>query len=236
MRRPDRPSGAGVRFDDEQPVTVVLVRHGQTAMTVSHGYSGSGVPGPGLDETGRRQARDAAALVERIGRDLWGDVEFPGLVVASPMVRTQETGRIVADRLGLPLETDAAFQEANFGDWQGLTDHEIERRWPGLLVPWHTTGRVRPPGPGGESVADVGDRVRAGLDRLQALGGPRTVVVVSHAVAIRAMVGVGMGAQPGSWSQLRVAPGSVSILRLFSDRRDEIAVVGVPSTGWFAAP
>ena len=63
-------SGKGVRFDDETPVTVVLVRHGQTEMTVARGYSGSGEPGPSLDETGRAQARDAAALVHRIGSDL----------------------------------------------------------------------------------------------------------------------------------------------------------------------
>jgi len=234
--RPPRPSGAGVRFDAEAPVTVVLVRHGQTEMTLTHGYSGSGEPGPPLDEAGRAQARDAAALVERIGSDLWGDVEYPSLVVASPLVRTQQTGQIVAGRLGLELETDAAFQEANFGDWQGLTASQIEARWPGMLEPWHTTGRVRPPGRGAESVADVGARVRAGLDGLQALGGPRTVVVVSHAVAIRAAIGVCMGAQPGSWSQLRVAPASASIVRLYTDRRDEIAVVGVPAAGWSARP
>lgn len=228
--RAPRPSGAGVRFDEEQPVTVVLVRHGQTAMTVSRGYSGSSEPGPSLDETGLRQAADAAALVDRVGRDLWGDLAYPSLVIASPMVRTQQTAAVVAERLGLAVETDATFQEADFGAWQGLTAEQVEERWPGQLEPWHTVGTVRPPG--GESIADVGIRVRAGLDRLQELGGGRTVVVVSHAVAIRAMLGVTMGAQPGSWSQLRVAPASVSIVRLFSDRRDEIAVAGVPSEGW----
>ena len=228
-------SGKAVRFDDEAPVTVVLVRHGQTEMTVSRGYSGSSEPGPPLDETGRQQARDAAALVHRVGTDLWEDVTYPSLVIASPMVRTQQTGQIVAERLGLPFEVDPTFQEANFGDWQGLTAEEIESRWPGMLEPWHTEGLVRPPG-GGESVADVGARVREGLRRLQSLGGPRTVVVVSHAVAIRAMLGVAMVANPGSWSQLRVAPASVSIVRLFSDRRDEIAVVGVPGTGWSQVP
>ncbi len=233
-QRPTTPfvSGRGVRFDDEAPVTVVLVRHGQTEMTVARGYSGSSEPGPPLDETGREQARDTAALVHRIGSDLWDDIAYPSQVIASPMVRTQQTGQIVAERLGLPFTTDPTFQEANFGSWQGLTAEEIEARWPGLLEPWHTEGTVRPPGPGGESVADVGARVRAGLDALLALGGPRTVVVVSHAVAIRAMLGVTMGANPGSWSQLRVAPASVSIVRLFSDKRDEIAVVGVPGTGW----
>lgn len=210
-------------------MTVVLVRHGQTAMTVSRGYSGSSEPGPPLDEHGRRQAAAAAALVDRVGRDLWGDVEYPTEVVASPMVRTQETAGVVAAHLGLAVRVDAAFQEADFGQWQGLTAHEIEDRWPGVLEPWHTTGRVRPPG--GESIADVGDRLRRGLDGLRH-GGPRTVVVVSHAVAIRAALGVTMGADPGTWSQLRVAPASVSIVRLFSDRHDEIAVAGAPSEGW----
>lgn len=229
-RRAPRPSGAGVRFDEEEPVTVVLVRHGQTAMTVSRGYSGSSEPGPPLDETGRRQAADVAALVDRVGRDLWGDIAYPSRVIASPMVRTQQTAAAVAERLGLHVETDPTFREADFGAWQGLTAEQVEERWPGRLEPWHTLGTVRPPD--GESVADVGERVRAGLDRLQAAGEGRTVVVVSHAVAIRAMLGVTMGAAPGSWSQLRVAPASVSIVRLFSDKRDEIAVAGVPSEGW----
>jgi probable phosphoglycerate mutase len=228
--RAPRPSGAGVRFDEDLPVTVVLVRHGQTSMTVARGYSGSGEPGPSLDEVGRRQAAAAAALVERVGRDLWGDIEFPSEVVASPMVRTQETAGIIAARLGLPVRVDATFQEADFGEWQGLTAEQIEERWPGQLEPWHTAADVRPPG--GESIEDVGERLRRGFDDLLAGGGGRTVVVVSHAVAIRAALGVAMGAQASSWSQLRVAPASVSIVRLFADRRHEIAVAGAPSEGW----
>lgn len=231
--RAARPSGASPRFDDDRPTTVVLVRHGQTAMTVSRGYSGSSEPGPPLDAHGRDQARAAAALVERVGRDLWGDIPYPGEVVASPMVRTQETAAVLAERLGLEVRTDPAFREADFGAWQGRTAEEIEERWPGTLEPWHTTGRVRPPG--GESIEDVGVRLRAGLDALRAGGADRTVVVVSHAVAIRAALGVTMGADPGTWSQLRVAPASVSIVRLFADRRDEIAVAGAPSEGWARA-
>ena len=230
--RAPKPSGSGVRFDDEQPVTVVLVRHGQTTMTVARGYSGSGEPGPPLDEHGRDQARAAAVLVDRVGRDLWGDIHYPSQIIASPMVRTQETAGIVAERLGLPVQVDATFQEADFGQWQGLTAEQIEERWPGQLAPWHTRGDLVPPG--GESIAQVGDRVRRGLDGLIEAGTDRTVVVVSHAVAIRAVLGVAMGAQPSSWSQLRVAPASLSIVRLFPDKRHEIAVVGVPSEGWGA--
>ncbi|MGN8245214.1 bifunctional RNase H/acid phosphatase [Cellulomonas soli] len=225
-----RVSGSAVRFDDARPVTVVLVRHGQTTMTVSRGYSGSSEPGPPLDQTGQEQARAAAALVERVGRDLWGDIPYPGELVASPMVRTQQTAAIVAERLGLPVRTDAAFQEADFGAWQGLTPEQIETGWPGMLERWHTEADVRPPG--GESIVDVGRRLGAGLDGLLAAGADRTVVVVSHAVAIRACLGLAIGAQPSSWSRLRVAPASVSIVRLYPDGRHEVAVAGAPSEGW----
>ncbi|WP_147796342.1 histidine phosphatase family protein [Cellulomonas sp. Y8] len=228
--RRGRPSGAAVRFDDAQPVTVILVRHGETEMTVSRGYSGSSEPGPSLTERGRAQAAAAGELVRRVGDDLWGDVPYPTELIASPMVRTQETAAIIGARLGLTPRVDAAFQEADFGAWQGLTAEEIEQRWPGQLEPWHTRADLRPEG--GESIADVGERIGAALDGLLAAGTDRTVVVVSHAVSIRAALGRTMGAQPGSWSQLRVAPASVSIVRLFADKRDEVAVAGAPSEGW----
>jgi broad specificity phosphatase PhoE/ribonuclease HI len=228
-----RPSGAAVRFDDEQPVTVVLVRHGETTMTVSRGYSGSSEPGPSLNDRGRQQAAAAAELVRRVGRDLWGDIPYPTELLASPMVRTQETAAVVAGRLALPVRTEPAFREADFGAWQGLTAEEIEQRWPGMLVPWHTQADVRPPD--GESIEDVGRRIQGGLDALLAGGVDRTVVVISHAVAIRAALGLAMRAQPSAWSQLRVAPASVSIVRLFEDGRTEVAVAGAPSEGWAPA-
>lgn len=224
-----RPSGASPRFDDARPVTVVLVRHAQTAMTVTRRYSGSGVPGPPLDETGRAQASAAAALVRRVGGDLWGDLADPSELVTSPMVRTRQTADVLGERLGLAARVDPGFAEADFGQWEGLTAEQIEAAWPGTLQRWHGEGDVRPPG--GESLADVGRRVGAGLDALRSLE-PRTVVVVSHAVAIRAALGLTLGTPVGCWSRLRVATASVSIVRLFPDRRDEVAVAGAPSEGW----
>ena len=39
-RLSSRQSGAAMRFDDEEPLTVVLLRHGETPMTTSKAYSG----------------------------------------------------------------------------------------------------------------------------------------------------------------------------------------------------
>jgi len=220
-------SGAPIRFDDAQPVTVVLVRHGETPLTVSKAYSGSSVPGPALTDRGREQAARAAELIYRIGRDMWGDVPDPSELLASPMVRTQETAQVIGRRLGLPVGTEPLFAECDFGAWEGLTAAEIEQRWPGELRRWHDDAGFR--APDGESIEDVGARMRAGLEAVRVAGVGRTVVVVTHSVSVRSAVGVAIGANSSAWARIRVAPASVSIIRLWADGASEVTVVGAPS-------
>ncbi|KZM78326.1 bifunctional RNase H/acid phosphatase [Cellulosimicrobium sp. I38E] len=230
---PARPSGAAVRFDDAPALTVVLVRHGQTPLTVAGAFSGSSVPGPSLTARGRTQAAQAADLVFRVGRQAWPDLPRPTTIVASPMVRAQETARAVGRRLGVHVTTDDRFAEVDFGEWEGLTAAEVDAAWPGRLHTWHTTGTTA--APGGESYADVGARVWHGLqdlvDTLLPGAGPagRTAVVVGHAVQVRAAIGTAIGAPPSQWSRVRVPPASVSILRLWPDGTSELTAQGVPS-------
>ena len=220
-------SGAPIRFDGVQPVTVVLVRHGETPLTVSKAYSGSSVPGPALTDRGREQAARAAELVYRIGRDMWGDVPDPSSLLASPMTRTQETARVLGRRLDLPVRTEPLFAECDFGKWEGLTAAQIEQRWPGDLRRWHDDASFQ--APGGESIEEVGVRMRAGLEAVRASGVGRTVVVVTHSVSVRSAVGVAIGANSSAWARIRVAPASVSIIRLWADGTSEVTVVGAPS-------
>ncbi|MHA7134218.1 bifunctional RNase H/acid phosphatase [Oerskovia turbata] len=224
---PSRPSGARARFDGAEPLTVVLVRHGQTPLTVAGAYSGSSVPGPSLTARGRVQAAQAADLVHRIGRDRWPDLPKPSEIVASPMVRAQETARSVGRRLGLHVRTDERFAEVHFGEWEGLTAAQIAERWEGQPEKWLLSGTDV--APGGEAMVDVGDRVWAGLQDLLAQGTGRTVVVVGHAVQVRAAVGRAIEAPPTRWAGLRVPPGSVSIVRLWADGATELTVLGCPT-------
>ncbi|MDF9877716.1 bifunctional RNase H/acid phosphatase [Cellulosimicrobium cellulans] len=230
---PARPSGAAVRFDDAPALTVVLVRHGQTPLTVAGAFSGSSVPGPSLTARGRTQAAQAADLVFRVGRQAWPDLPRPTTIVASPMVRAQETARAVGRRLGVHVTTDDRFAEVDFGEWEGRTAAEVDAAWPGLLHAWHTTGTTA--APGGESYTDVGARVWHGLQHLVetllpgAGPGGRTAVVVGHAVQVRAAIGTAIGAPPSQWSRVRVPPASLSILRLWADGTSELTAQGVPS-------
>lgn len=233
MTRPERPSGSTLRLDGAQPTTVVLVRHGQTPLTVAGAYSGSAAPGPSLTAHGRTQAARAADAVHRVGRSLWPDLPEPSAVVASPLARTQETAAAVGRRLGLPVATDVRFAECGFGAWEGLTVPEIEAGWPGGLGAWQSTGTTSPPG--GESYAQVGERVAAGLADLVTggtggTGGTgRTVVVVAHAIAIRAGLGRALGVPVTGWARLRVPPASLSVLRLWDDGAVELTTSGYPA-------
>ncbi|GAB4086194.1 hypothetical protein GCM10028784_28240 [Myceligenerans cantabricum] len=225
-----RPPGSVSRFDGALPLTAVLVRHGVTAMTEVGAYSGSDVPGPELSPRGRGQAAQAADAVFRIGRDergLWADLPRPTAIVASPMVRTQETAGAVGRRLGLPVEVDEQFAECRFGDWEGLTAAQIEAGWPGELHLWHSTGTFLPPH--GESYAQVGARVWDGMQALVDGGVGRTVVVVGHAAQIRTAVGQAMGAPASHWPRIRIPPASLSVLRLWADGASEITAVGFPT-------
>ena len=205
-----------MRFDDAEPATFVLVRHGETDATAARSLSGSGVPGPPLSATGRVQAARAADLVFRIGRRDWPDLPHPDAIVASPMVRTQETAAAVGRRLGANVRLDARARECDFGAWEGLTPDAIDAVDPGAFERWHADPTLR--APGGESLVDVGERVLALLAELAPDNRGHAVVVVSHVMAIRAAVGRLLDIPATSWGGA-AHPGRVGECRAAVGRR-----------------
>ncbi|WP_277213203.1 histidine phosphatase family protein [Isoptericola croceus] len=223
-----RPApGALARYDGAVPTTVVLVRHGVTALTEIGALSGGDVPGPSLTTAGQRQAAQAADAVFRVGKDLWPDVARPGAVLASPMVRAQETAAAVGRRLGARVGTDDRLAEIRFGAWEGLVPEQVQERWPGGLLRWVTEGTFAPPG--GESYADLATRVQPALDDVAAQGEGSTSVVVAHAAVVRTLVGLALDAPPSSWARVRIPPCSLSVLRIWPDGAREVTAVGFPA-------
>ena len=224
--RTPRALGSAIHLSDVDPVTVVLVRHGQTDMTAARTYAGGGEPGAELNAKGRTEAARAADLVHRIGSEAWPDLPRPSAVVSSTMLRSQQTAVAVGRRIGARVEFDDAFEEIRFGEWEGLTAPEIEARWPGQLSRWHRDPGM--PALGGESMHDVAKRVGAAIRRLVQTHAGRTVVVATHTIVIRAGVGSLTRLEPSSWPMLRVPPASLTILRLWPDAH-ELTVLGCPS-------
>jgi probable phosphoglycerate mutase len=189
--------------------TLVVVRHGATALTAEKRFSGGlGSSNPGLTAEGRAQVREVADWLAPLG-------EAVDVVVSSPVRRTRESAEIVADRLGVGLMEEPGFAEMEFGAWDGLTFTEVGDRHPGELEAWLGSLDVAPPG--GESFREVEQRVLAGLTRLLERYAGRTVVVVSHVTPIKVLVARAVDAPLSSLFRMELSTASVSVVSFFGE-------------------
>jgi probable phosphoglycerate mutase len=174
--RPAPRPGPGWIAAHSQPTTTVLLRHGETPLSVERRFAGRGdIP---LTETGRLQAKAAA---QRLAAR--GGVQ---LIVTSPLQRARLTADAVAAATGAPVEVDDGWIETDFGEWEGLSYAEAMERWPAEVAAWMGDTAVAPPG--GESFAAAGRRVLAALNRLLARAGPGRIVVVSHVTPMKTVL------------------------------------------------
>ncbi|QWZ06440.1 bifunctional RNase H/acid phosphatase [Nocardioides panacis] len=189
--------------------TLVLVRHGVTGHTLDKRFSGGlGGSDPGLVEEGRAQVRATGDWLAPLA----GEIDT---VVASPVRRTRESAEILAERLDKPLVVEPGLAEMEFGSWDGMTFAEIRERHPDDLDAW--LGSLDHAPGGGESFRVVEKRVLAGLERLLAEYGGRTVLAVSHVTPIKVLVAHALGAPLESVYRMEMAPASVTVLSYFAD-------------------
>lgn len=96
------------------------VRHGLTSWNKAGKIQGlTDIP---LSAEGKMQAHK---LAYRLTKESW---VWDG-VVASDLDRARTTGQILAERLGIPLLTDARLRERGFGAAEGTTEDERIARW-----------------------------------------------------------------------------------------------------------
>jgi probable phosphoglycerate mutase len=205
----------------EELTTIILVRHGRTHLTESKRISGSGGENPGLSALGRKDAELAANAIQQIGLSgPWSYLSPVSAVVASPILRTQETAQIIASQLGLTVETNSNIAEISFGDWDGFTNEEVAERWPAEMADWRGSWTVAPPN--GESLEDFDQRVQLGRRQILDEHAGKTVLVVSHVMPIRGFIKAGMDANPAAYWRPQVAPCSITIIRFWGDQAAEV--------------
>jgi len=195
------------------PTRFLLLRHGQTPLTVERRYSGRGEIS--LSELGEQQAAAAAARLAKVP-----DI---AAVVASPLTRTMQTGRAVADAVGIELTTHDGLIETDFGDWEGRTFREAAERDPELHRSWLADTSVAPPG--GESFDVVHRRVRRGRDDLISRYGGATIVVVSHVTPIKSLLRMALDAGPSLLYRLHLDTASLSIAEFYPDGNASVRLV-----------
>lgn len=175
--------------------TIYFVRHGETTWNLQGRMQGH-LDAP-LTARGLREARrDGAALRSLIE----GDDRYA--LVFSPLGRTRETARVIAEEVGPYVHTrrsDDRLREVSWGEWDGLTLAEIKARDPERWQA-HVADRWNVGAPGGESYRTLCERV---ADWLASVQDEQHLIVVSHGALGRALRSVYLNLAPAEVLQLR---------------------------------
>ncbi|BAX93272.1 bifunctional RNase H/acid phosphatase [Mycobacterium shigaense] len=199
------------------PTRLLLLRHGQTELSLHRRYSGRG--NPELTELGRRQASAAAAYLAQRGGI--------AAVVSSPLQRAYDTATAAAKGVGLDVTVDDDLIETDFGAWEGLTFTEAAERDPKLHRRWLRDTSTKPPG--GESFDEALDRVYRARERIVAAHEGTTVLVVSHVTPIKMLLRLALEAGPGILYRLHLDLASLSIAEFYSDGASSVRLVNQTS-------
>jgi probable phosphoglycerate mutase len=186
---------------------VVLVRHGVTDFTVAARLDGRGGADPSLNDTGRAQAAAAGRAVAH----LVGDA--PVRVVTSALARARQTGAVVAEAVGVRPTVDDGWDEQDFGDWDGVSVHDLVRDEPRALASLREDPDYARPG--GETHRAMEQRVLAAYRRVLEAGG--TTVVVCHRKPIMAVLADVLAIPHDRVWRLAAAPGSLTALEVWPD-------------------
>jgi broad specificity phosphatase PhoE len=182
------------------PGRLILVRHAESEGNRDRTFTQhANVP---LTGRGRDQARTAAEQIQAC--------YAPVRVVTSPYARARQTAEIIAGMLGLTVQLEAALREQSFGILAGqpyealLTDAAYHEgpRW-----------RWRPQG--GESLADVYERVVPAFERIASSHAGQDVVIVSHGGVMLALC----AHVTGSWDGLEITPNAGIVILGHRDSR-----------------
>ena len=182
--------------------TVVLLRHGLTALTgpVLAGWT----PGLHLDERGEAQAVKVADRLRRVPFDA---------LVSSPLDRCLDTAGAVLAGRELDLQVDDRLGECRYGDWTGRPLKELAKDPLWKVVQAHPSAVVFP-GPEGEALRDTQTRAVAAVRDWNARLGPdATWLACSHGDVIKAVVADALGVHLDQFQRILVDPCSVTVIR-----------------------
>ena len=185
---------------------LIVVRHGRTTANASGLLLGRS--DPPLDDVGREQAAQLAAVLPDVGR-----------VVSSPLRRARDTAAAIA--AGGDVTIDDRFVELDYGEFDGRPTADVPAE---VWAAWRADPDFAPPG--GETLAALRARVVEACEELAGDAHGRDVVVVTHVSPVKATVGWALGAgfevnwrtyvQPASITRIGFGPAG-PVLHGFND-------------------
>ncbi len=165
--------------------TIYFVRHGESE--ANRGAWLAGHKDAPLTPTGMAQARQSAGGLAHIPFDA---------VYSSDLARAAQTARAHAACRGCPVVLTQALREFDAGDLTGMTYEQIAVRYPTLYpAVWKESFCTFAP-PGGESLPQAAQRMRAFVLTAAQEHPEQTLLFVTHAGILRAFWGDLLGLPP----------------------------------------
>ena len=196
--------------------TIYLLRHGALADDSRERFIGQ-IDLP-LATEGIRQAQALAQALRH---------ENIGIIYCSDLLRSQQTAKIIADEINVPIEARRELREISLGNWEGLSRSEIKSAFPAQYAARGNdieNYRI----PGGESFADCRLRVLAAWEAIQNCGSER-VAVVSHAGINRLLLCHLLGMPVNNMFRIGQDYGCVNIVEQTDGRISVKLVNGSPA-------
>ncbi|MFC0228798.1 2,3-diphosphoglycerate-dependent phosphoglycerate mutase GpmB [Serratia aquatilis] len=177
---------------------VYLVRHGETEWNAARRIQGqSDSP---LTAKGEHQAHLVGKRVSREGITH---------VITSDLGRTRRTAQIIADACGCDVIEDVRLRELHMGVLEERLIDSLtpqEEQWRKRMVDGTADGRI----PQGESMLELGARMRAALESCLALPQGSKPLIVSHGIALGCLISTVLGLPAYAERRMRLRNCSLS--------------------------
>ena len=197
-----------------------FIRHGQSVANLNKVFAGNFHAE--LSELGHEQAkRTAEVVLARFKIDK---------IYSSDLIRAYDTARPISEATGVEIIPDCGLREISAGKWEGMEIAKIGEEYPDDFFVWRNdicNSRCT----GGESMREVGERVLAKVKEIAGANDGRTVVITTHAAAIRAFMATSLGdatlmnttpfVPNASYSVIKADKGNIEFLELGHDEHLE---------------
>ena len=191
--------------------TIYLIRHGDVAGNSGEIRTFAGARDLELTPLGLQQARAVAARMESVHLDA---------VYASNLQRAWRTADGIAATHGLQTQRLGGWNEVSYGQWEGLSEAEINAEYADLwrervADPWN----IAPPD--GESYRMLWARLQPEWTRLLQRHAGQSVAVVGHNGSLRVLLCQLLGAPPANARRLQIGNCSLTKVRVDSPQSAE---------------
>lgn len=190
--------------------TLILIRHGQSMANLNLVFAGHF--DADLSELGHKQAElTAEEVVKNFNIDK---------IYSSDLLRAYNTAVPISKRTGVDIIPDKQLREIFAGEWEGKTFEELKSVFVDDFYIWRNDichSRCT----GGESMQEVGERFYLKVKEIAEENDGKTVVLTSHAAAIRAFMARCSGGDVSVMNDIPFVPNaSYSVLETDGNRFD----------------